>query len=123
MFEKASREQLRFKLSTGVVSLEDLWVLKLEDLDKLAKSLNKELKEAEEESFIKTRTQSNKLLDLRFELVKHIINVRLQEAEDKKLRAEKSARRAKIEDLIAKKQDQDLEGKSVAELLKELEAL
>jgi len=122
-FEEASRKQLRFKVTNGTITTEDLWDLSLESLDKLAKSLNKEVKEQEEESFIKTRTVSNKTLDLKFEIVKHIINVKLAEEAEKKTKAEKAAKRAQIMELIGKKQVETLEGKSIEELTKELELL
>lgn len=43
--------------------------------------------------------------------------------EDRLLESEKKAKRQKILDLMAKKQDAELEGKSLEELAKELEAL
>lgn len=123
LFEKATKDKLRFKIASGMASVEDLWDLGLQDLDKLAKALNKELKEAEEESFIKTKSASNKLTETKFELVKYIISVRMEEAEERKVRAAKAAKKAVIMDLIAKKEIQSLEGKSVEELLKEVETL
>lgn len=56
-------------------------------------------------------------------IAKHIIDVKLQEQEDRLLESEKKAKRQKILDLMAKKQDAELEGKSLEELTKELEAL
>ena len=56
-------------------------------------------------------------------IAKHIIDVKLQEQEDRLLESEKKAKRQKILDLMAKKQDAELEGKSLEELAKELEAL
>ena len=48
------------------------------------------------------------------------LNKKLQES---KTESEKKAKRQKILDLMAKKQDAELEGKSLEELAKELEAL
>ncbi len=123
LFELATRKQFRYKLSNGTVSTEDLWELNLESLDKLAKSLNKEIKESAEESFIKTRTITSKVLEAKFEVVKHIISVKMKEAEDKEEKAAKSARKAKLLELIEKKEFQSLESKSIEELTKEVEAL
>lgn len=123
LFEQALRERLRFKLSVGMVSVEDLWDLRLEDLDKLYKSLKKQAKEADEESLLKTKTAANKTLDLQIEIVKHIVKVRLQEAEEKKARQEKAQKKAQILELIGRKEIQSLENKSIEELTKELEAL
>lgn len=62
-------------------------------------------------------------LELKFNIVKHIIDVKLQEQEERIVAAEKKAKRQKILDLMAKKQDAELESKSYEELAKELEAL
>ncbi len=123
IFEKASREQLRYKVSNGTITTEDLWDVSLEFLDKLAKSLNKEIKEAEEESFIKAKTTANKTLDLKFEVVKHIITIKLEEQEAKKARAEKAAKKAQLLELIGRKEVASLENKTIDELKAELEAL
>ena len=123
LFEKASRLKLRFKSTNGQLSIEDLWDLSLESLDKLAKSLNKQVKEAEEESFITTRSKANKELDLAFELVKYIISVKLTEAEEKKTRLEKAAKKAKIQEILDKKKDGALEAASIEDLEKQLAEL
>lgn len=104
----------------GVLSVEDLWDLSLEQLDPIAINLNKRLKESQTESFIKIRTKDTTELELKFNIVKHIIDVKLQE---RIVAAEKKAKRQKILDLMAKKQDAELESKSYEELAKELEAL
>lgn len=123
MFEKASRMKLRFNTQRGVLSVEDLWDLPLIQLDNIAIALNKKLQESKTESFIKTRTKDTTELELKFNIAKHIIDVKLQEQEDRLLESEKKAKRQKILDLMAKKQDAELEGKSLEELAKELEAL
>ena len=121
MFEKASRMKLRFNTQRGVLSVEDLWDLPLIQLDNIAIALNKKLQESKTESFIKTRTKDTTELELKFNIAKHIIDVKLQEQEDRLLESEKKAKRQKILDLMAKKQDAELEGKSLEELAKELD--
>lgn len=91
--------------------------------DNIAIALNKKLQESKTESFIKTRTKDTTELELKFNIAKHIIDVKLQEQEDRLLESEKKAKRQKILDLMAKKQDAELEGKSLEELTKELETL
>lgn len=123
IFEQASRLKLRFSFLNrgGVFSTEDLWELKLEDLNALAKELSKAVKETEEEDFIKASTTSraNQLLNLRFEIVKSVINTKLEERDAKKEAAAKASRKALLADLIAKKEHTDLESKSIEELKKE----
>lgn len=119
-FEKATRLRLRFETSRGNLNVEDLWRLPLAELDKLAIALNKQLKESSEESFIKAKSKDNKLLELRFDIVKHIIETLLSEDEEKKKAADKRAKREQLLELIAKKKNQELEGKSLEELEAEL---
>ena len=122
-FEKATRLRLRFETSRGNLNVEDLWRLPLAELDKLAIALNKQLKESSEESFIKAKSKDNKLLELRFDIVKHIIETLLSEDEEKKKAADKRAKREQLLELIAKKTNQDRAGKSLEELEAELTKL
>lgn len=123
LFIEASREKIRFSTTKGLLTVDDLWDLKLEDLNRLAKSLNKQVKESGEEDFIKTKSSADKKLELSFELVKYVIKVRLEEEEAKKLRKEKAQKRAQIRELIEKKAVENLEGKTIEELEKELALL
>lgn len=123
MFEKGIRQKLRFKLANGIISIEDLYDLKLEDLDRLAISLNKEIKESSGESFIKAKTSTNETLELKFEIVKHVIDVKLLEKENKAKALEKQQKREQIEELIGRKELSALESKSLEELRKELAEL
>lgn len=122
-FEKATRLRLRFETSRGNLNVEDLWRLPLAELDKLAIALNKQLKESSEESFIKAKSKDNKLLELRFDIVKHIIETLLSEDKEKKKAADKRAKREQLLELIAKKKNQELEEKSLEELEAELTKL
>ena len=44
IFEKATRGKMRFQFK-GLVSVEDLWDLSVQDLDKIFKSLNSQKKQ------------------------------------------------------------------------------
>jgi len=126
IFEKASKAKLRFAVTQGVLNTEDLWGLKLEDLDKMAVALRKQVKESEEESFIKTTSSKSVIVEeteLKFEIVKHIIGVKLAEKDARALAAEKRAKRAQLIELIGKKELTKLESRSIEELKKELSEL
>jgi len=123
MFEKASRLKLRFNSSVGIINVEDLWDLTLTSLDSIAKDLNRKIKAEAEESFITVKSKSNTTLELGFDIVKHVIKVKLEEAEVKKLAAEKKARKAQIMELISQKQNEALSAKSLEELQAELDNL
>jgi len=121
MFEKASKLKLRFKVAVGLITTEDLWNLSLEELNTLAKALNKEVKDASEESFIKTKSADDEILLLKFDIVKRVIEVKLAELEAKKARKDRKARNQQIIALMAKKENEALEGKSLDELRSLLE--
>ncbi len=122
IFEQASRNKVRFTGpgANGTLSTEDLWGLKLENLDLMARGYNKAIKDLDEESFIAKRSTANTELTLKFEIVKHVIAVRLEETEKKKLAKERAEKRAQLIELIGKKEISALEGKSIDELKKEL---
>lgn len=123
IFEEASRKQLRFSVANGTINTEDLWELSLEKLDTIAKKLNKELKDMDEESFITTRTKENTIVNLRFDVVRHIITVKLTENEKKKAAKERAEKRAQLKELIEKKVRNAQEEKSIDELERELAEL
>lgn len=123
LFEQASRLKLIFNTNKGQLSVEHLWDLSLDSLDTLAKGVNRELKASEEESFVKTRTKANTELVLRLEILKRVIEVKLQEAEEKKGRAEKAAQLSLLRELKANKQLQDLQSLSTAEIEARIAAL
>jgi len=120
MFEKATKQKLRFDTTAGVLTVEDLWDLPLLaatiSLDDIAKDINHQLKGSEEESFVTKKTGANAKLTLKMDIVKHIIEAKLQAAEDSEKRAENKAMEQKILSAIANKEDEELGGKSVAQL-------
>lgn len=123
IFERATKKKLRFESPLGMLSVEDIWDLPLTSrtskkasLDDLAKSLNRQIKENEEESFVVKKTQANSDLNLRFDIVKHIIEVRMEEADAREKAAQNKAREQRILEILAKKEDEDLLNKSKEEL-------
>lgn len=124
MFEKAVRLKLRFETPTGSLSVEDLWDLPLTsttkkaNLDDLAIHLNRTLKDTTTESFVKKSTHKNEELQLKFDVVRHIITVRLAENETEALKRTNAERKQKLLAILAEKQDADLKGKSTEELQK-----
>jgi len=121
MFEKASRLKLRFESGKGLLTVEDLWDVSLTSksgtsLDNIAKGLHNQLKEEDEVSFVAPVSRANAELNLKFDIVKHIIGVRLAEREERKNAKEKKEEKEKILSIIAKKKDAELENLSVEEL-------
>jgi hypothetical protein len=115
MFELASRSKLRFSYR-GLISTEDLWDLKPEDLDAIYRSTNAELKEMSEDSLLEKKQAGAEVLELQVAIVKYVFEVKVAEAEARKDAKERKARKERILEIIAKKQDEDLEGKTLDEL-------
>lgn len=120
IFEKASRLKLRFETARQSITVEDLWDLPLEqgavNLNAVAQIVNRDLQESGEENFVSKKSESDAVHQLKLEIVKYVISVRLAEKEAKANAAATRERNELILELIAKKQNQELEGKSVEEL-------
>jgi len=115
IFEMANSKKFRFNFK-GLISTEDLFDLSVKDLDTIFKSLNSQLKQTREESLLDVKTQQDQELDMKIEIVKHIVKVKLEE-EAKRLRArEQKEKKQKIMEILANKEDQDLLNKSKEEL-------
>jgi len=123
MFEQATRLKLRFDSPQGRLSVEDLWDLPLTsnranqaNLNNIAKGISRQLKDESEEDFVNPKSKANETMQLALDLVKHVIAVKQDEAEASRLLNERKDKKAKLLELIAKKQDQALEGKPLEEL-------
>lgn len=122
MFEKATRLKLRFKVANGLISVEDLWDLNLNTLDVLARGINKELQESEV-SFIGKRSDKEDKLKLQFDVVKRVIDVKLEEREQAKELRDRVQRKQQLLNVLADKQEESLRNMSKEDILKELESL
>jgi hypothetical protein len=122
MFEKAVRMKLRWPFR-GLVNTEDLWDLSVEALDDIFKNLNQRVKAQEGESLLETKTEENEALDLQIAIVRHIVSVKLAEANERKAAVEKAAHKQKILGVIAQKQNEQLLDLSVEELEEMVEGL
>lgn len=122
-FEQASKMKLRFGTERGSITVEDLWDLPLIantglNLDDIAKDLNRDLKESEEESFVVKKNKVNDILELKFSIVKRIIDVKLADVEQKKNAAEIKAKKEQILEILADQEINALKRKSKTVLKK-----
>lgn len=129
MFEKAIKQKLRFDSNRGQLTTEDLWDLPLTsrnsfDLDTIAKAVNSKIKEAQEESFVKVRSNpAQDKLTLQLDILKYIIADKMQEAETKVTTVARQQQRQKLEEVLASKQDDALKGLTIEELQAQINAL
>ena len=129
IYKEAAKLKIRIQTSRGPLSPEQLFDLKMTELAKLCKAQNEIVKNSrgdgnEELSFLDgpdTRVSDTEVL--KFELLKDVYldkkHQKEQDAEDIKTKAEL----ARLDELIAQKQDEELKGLSVEELLKRRDAL
>lgn len=128
LFEKATRLKLRFPSSKGELSVEQLWELPLTstngfNLDAVAKAVNATVKAESEESFVKPASTSNNLPTLRLDVVKHIIAVKLAEADNATKAAAKRQERQQLLEALAAAKQNELAGLTQEEIQKRLDAL
>ena len=122
LFEIATRNRYRFNYK-GVMTVEDLWSLRVEDLDAIFKMLNRQKKTANEDSLLAIKSVEDRDLANKIDIVKYVASVKLAEAADRVSAAEKKAQRDKILEIVAKKKDKALEDMDVDQLMKKLEEL
>ena len=122
VFELATKNEFRFPYK-GLISVEDLWDLNRTQLDSIYKTLNKEVKQVQEESLMMTKSDEDAEILAKIEIVKHIFKVKEQEAMNKMVAAENAEKKRHILDILAKKQDDSLQNMSEEELRKMLNEL
>ena len=129
LFEIATRKAIRFPSIKGELSTEQLWQLPLTskvgvDLDTLAKAINKELKSTEEESFVATNSNPRRNdLQVKLDILKHIIGVKQEEIAAATKRQANAVERQKLQELLARKNDQALEALTPEQIAAKLAAL
>ena len=122
MFEVATRTKMRFPFK-GMISVEDLWDLSVQNLDKVFKALNSQRKEAQEESLLNVKSSEDEVLDTQIAIVKYIVGVKLEEQAARVKAAENKEKKQKIMALMAKKDDEEMENMSREQLQKLLDEL
>ena len=129
IYKKAAKKKLRFSTNRGVLSVEQLWDLSREEIRHLvivarniAKKSSGEINDSEL-SFLDSPAKAKATDDeLRFEILKDIYLTKKTAEEKAQKRAEIKENNKKILDLIARKQDEALEKKSISQLEKMLES-
>lgn len=116
LFVMATRRKFRFPFK-GMVSVEDLWDLTVKNLDTIFKALKAEARQANEESLLATKSVADAELDAKIEIIKYIVMVKQEEAANRERLAANREQMRRIDEIIAAKQDQALQDKSIEELL------
>lgn len=115
IFEVAVREKLRFPFK-GLVTVEDLWDLSVNDLDNIFKILSKQVKEEQEESLLSTKTNEENEVRTKIEIIKYIVNEKLEQQERIKNERALKEQKQRIMEVLKGKEDEELKSKSAEEL-------
>lgn len=122
MYKQATKMGLRFSTGSGRLSVEDLWTLPLTSrnklsLDKIAIAVSTEIRQTAQESFVENvSTAGAKELELKLEILKDIIATRQADNKARTDATSASQTKDRIRNIIASKQDDALQGKTIEEL-------
>lgn len=130
IFEQATRLKLRFAVGTRVnLTVENLWDLPLtnvkgEDLDHIAIELQEKLS-TNEKSFVvqQSKNKETQLNQLKFDIVKYIIDVRLEEQKIANLERQRAQEIATLKELQKQAKIRDLQNLSSEEIEERIKAL
>lgn len=128
LFEQATRNKLRFESNKGPLSVEQVWDAPLTSrngfsLDEIAKQAKRELDAISEESFVQQVSPLKSIAEIKLEVVKHIITVKLAEKESAGKRAERAELRQQLSQALADKQSDAIKNMSSEEIQKRLAEL
>jgi len=129
MFQKASRQKFRFPTPQGQITNEDLWDLPLTssvgraNLDDIARTLHKQLKSGDDISFVIKEKKSDDTIQLKFDIVKYIIEVKIAESEAASKAKDTKEKKQQMLTLISQKEIEALGAKSIDDLKKMVEAM
>lgn len=122
MFEKAARKKLRIESHVGRITVEDLFDLSLQNLDKIAIAYQKKT-EQQTVSFITDKKTPDSEDALAFAIVKRIIDIKIEERDKRLAEQQNRLRREQILNALDAKKSESLQNMSVEELQKELASL
>lgn len=122
MFETAIRNKFRLPYK-GLISIEDLWDLTLEELDTIFKTLNAQINQVKEESLLAVKDKNDEVLEIKIAIIRYIVATKQAEAQAVETAKARREQKQKIMAILADKQNAELQNKSVAELEAMLAAL
>ena len=121
MWIEALSKKLRFEYK-GLISIEDLFDLSLNELDEIYRKLKKELdeyKQYSEDSLLSKddeKDETSEELQLKIDVVTAVFNHIKKQQEELQRKIALQNQRDKILGIIADKQDEELSNKSISEL-------
>ena len=129
IYKKAAKKKLRFSTNRGSLPVEQLFDLPKEEIRQLVIKAREDAKKSSGEvndselSFLDSPAKAKATdAELRFEILKDIYLTKKSAEEKAQKKAEAKANNKKLLEIIARKQDEALEKKSIKDLEKMLES-
>jgi hypothetical protein len=128
IFEKASRSKLLFSTERGFIRTDDLWDLPLTShrtisLDAIGRDLLRLQREVEIPSLVSDASKEQSELNLKLDIVKHVIAVKQEEAQLASQAAVRKEKKQQILAIIAEKEMQAISSQSLEDLKKLADSL
>lgn len=130
IIEKSVQEGYTFNTTKGLITTQDLYGLPLTStraniitLNSVAISLNREIKEATEESFVDDVSPANKLLESKLEVVKHVIKFKKDKTKAAQDASQKKAALQELLELKDRKLQEQKSEMSMEDIDKQIAAL
>ncbi len=127
IFERATRQNLTFSSDKGPLTVQQVWQVTLLsrnnrfDLERMAQDAARDVQESSGQSFVTERaapvSKAFKEAQLRLDVLKHIIAVKLSEAKEAEAAVANRAQIARINAALSQKDDEALNAATTEELL------
>ena len=121
MYKQASQLKLKFATTVGLLTVEQLWGLSLDQLSSAIKIIKKGLKDSDKDddlAFLDDEKTVDVENQLRFNILKDVYVTKKNEINSIRDAANIKAHNAKIDTLIAEKRDGELKNMSISDLEK-----
>jgi len=122
IFERAAREKTRFNFK-GLISVEDLWDLSLENLDSIWVALETDLEKLPKKSLLETNTKQRDEIEFKQEIIKHIVETKKAENAAAAQTKANAAKKQMVLEIIEQKKNENLKSLSIDELTQLAESL
>ena len=90
--------------------------LRISSINDEDKNLMIEMKKANEESLLKSKTKDQTVLEMKIDIVKYIVNYKLEEIKNREEESKRKVQKQKILKILNEKENQNLQNMSVEEL-------
>lgn len=115
IFERGLRKKLRFNFK-GSINIETLYDLSVNNLDAIYKELMQQKRNTVEDTLLSVSKEKDETLELQLEIVKHIVQVKLEEQRRKEEEMEVKAQKQLIRGIIKEKENENLKNMPISEL-------